>query len=198
MCGRFSVDDRNPEIKEMIEALPAEHLPIKTGEVFPTNGALTLINENKKVIPAAMLWGFPRYDGKGVLINARAESALARAIFKKSLLKNPLAIPVSGFFEWKKIKDPLTGQDKKVKYIFKNIDDGVLYLAGMWDMLENKHGGLLPYFTILTTEANKEMRPYHNRMPVLLRKKEIPDWLEGKNREEILTREPFFIHAQMV
>lgn len=197
MCGRFSVDDRNPEIMEMIEALPADHLPIKTGEVFPANGALTLINKDRKITPEAMIWGFTRYDGKGIIINARAESALAKPLFKNSLLKNPLVIPVSGFFEWEKIKDDITRQEKKVKYLFKDADNEISYLAGLWNVFENKEGRALPYFTILTTDANKEMLPYHNRMPVMLRKNEISEWLDGKNRAEILAREPFILHAQM-
>lgn len=197
MCGRFSVDDRNPEIKEMIDALPDGRLSVKIGEVFPTNGALTLIKKDKKITPAAMLWGFPRFDGKGTIINARAESALVKPLFKNSLLKHPLAVPVTGFFEWKKIEDELTGQEKKVRYIFKNAEDDILYLAGMWDIFKNKDGEDLPYFIILTTEANETMIPYHNRMPVLLKKGEISDWLEGKNRVKILTGKPFALQARL-
>ena len=52
-----------------------------------------------------MLWGFPRFDGKGLLINARAENALERKTFRESVRHRRCVIPAKGFYEWNRDKE---------------------------------------------------------------------------------------------
>jgi putative SOS response-associated peptidase YedK len=59
-----------------------------------------------------------------------------------------------------------------------------LLLAGFYR--EEEDG---PHFTILTTEASDQMRPVHDRMPVMLGPKEIHPWIfDESHLEEFLTR----------
>ena len=51
-----------------------------------------------------MAWGFPRFDGKGLLINARAESAMERKTFRNSVQHRRCIIPAKSFYEWDKAK----------------------------------------------------------------------------------------------
>lgn len=184
MCGRFDIDLSNKDIDRYVSQLPAGSPPLKQGEIFPTNNALTLIMHDGKPTPAAMAWGFPRWDGKGVLFNARAETALQKPMFKKALLQFPAVIPASGFFEWK--QDPDTAL--KEKFRFTAPEGRLLYLAGIWNLFPNE--GAPNRFTILTTAANSSMLPYHSRMPVLLQPNELELWLNGAIRNEVLARTP--------
>lgn len=190
MCGRFFVDAKNREIDRLLESLPSDSPPVKLGEVFPTDFALVMSCENREIAARAMSWGFPRWNAKGVVFNARAESALEKPFFRKSLLERPLAVPGSGFYEWK--SDP--GQKRKDKYLFKG-DAPVLYLAGFWNVFSEVD---IPRrcFTILTTAANESMMPFHDRMPVLLHADEVQLWLEGKDREGFMRRIPFAVRAE--
>lgn len=43
-------------------------------------------------------------DGRGILINARAETAMERHTFKESVLHRRCVIPAKGFWEWNKSK----------------------------------------------------------------------------------------------
>lgn len=192
MCGRFDLDLSNKDIDNLVKQLKPDHPPLKQGEIFPTNTALTLIMRDGAPVPEAMAWGFPRWDGKGVVFNARAESALEKPFFRKALLQYPAVIPVNGFYEWRKNLENGT----KDKFRFFNPDAGLLYLAGFWNIFPQEE--LPHHFTILTTAANASMLPYHSRMPVLLGTEELHPWLNGENRSEILTRQPRPVSAQQM
>ena len=196
MCGRFQVDldDDDGELGALFQHGPdgpALSESVQRGEVFPTQNAGVLVFSHTSVMAVPMAWGFPRYDGKGVIINARVETALQKPLFRKALLSCPVVIPTSGFYEWKSIP----GRKHKEKYLFREPGRSVLYLAGFFTLFPETDIPQPRRFVILTTEANASMRPYHNRMPVLLRKEELPDWLRGGNRGTLLTREPFALEA---
>ena len=196
MCGRFQVDldGDDGELKALFELEPVRPdlaESVHCGEVFPTQTAGVLVCAHNRITAAPMVWGVPRHDGKGVIINARVETALQKSLFRKALLSCPAVIPTSGFFEWKSVP----GRKKKEQYLFREPGRTVLYLAGFFILFPDT---LIPQpgrFVILTTEANAAMRPYHNRMPVLLRREELQDWLRGVNRGTFLTREPFAVEA---
>jgi putative SOS response-associated peptidase YedK len=44
-------------------------------------------------------------------------------------------------------------------------------LAGLWDVWRKPDRKRVESFTIITTEPNELVRPIHNRMPVILRRK---------------------------
>lgn len=189
MCGRFDVDQSNREIDQLLRMLPPERPPVKRGEVFPANPALTLVLKDSRPTPEALVWGFPRWNGKGVIFNARGETALQKAMFANALKNNPAVIPATGFYEWR--PDPLLG--KKEKFLFKMPGQAPLYMAAFW---KNFPDNPLPgNFVILTTTANDTTREYHQRMPVLLAEDEIEAWLSGAKRDEILSRIPFSLEA---
>lgn len=185
MCGRFFVDAKNREIDRLLELLPSNSLPVRTGDVFPSNSALVLAKIEDAQAPQSMKWGFPRKDGNGVIFNARSETALVKPLFKKALQKNPLVVPASGFYEWQAIP----GQKHKEKYLFNN-PDSLLWLAGFWNAFTDNDNHTLPYFTILTTQANPSVKPFHERMPVILEHNQIEAWLNGDGIAEMLRKTP--------
>ena len=58
---------------------------MKAGEIFPTNLAPVLLPGNDIVIPRLMVWGFPNFRSKGVIINARSETVREKKLFEASL-----------------------------------------------------------------------------------------------------------------
>lgn len=184
MCGRFFVDAKNREIDRLLTMLPEDAPEPKTGEIFPTDNAIVLTSGDKA---ESMSWGFPKYDGKGVIFNARAETALQKPMFAKSLRARPAAIPASGFYEWHET------DGRKEKFLFTDLKNPLLYLAGFWNFFGS--GPNPRHFTILTTAANASMLPYHHRMPVLLDPDEISGWLDGSNLQKFLEAEPISVKA---
>ena len=78
MCGRYFIDSDEPTMGTMLAALSPE-TPIHGGEVFPSNMAPVITRHGELT---TMRWGFPRFDGKGLIINARSETAAEKPMFR--------------------------------------------------------------------------------------------------------------------
>ena len=119
-----------------------------------------------------MYWGLKNPRG-GLIINARAETALQKPMFAAGVENRRLIIPAEKFYEWNGNKD---------KFTFCRPDSDVIYLAGFYDMSGNREA-----FVILTTAANDSMFPVHDRMPLMIEEKDVPDWLlEPRKTQEFL------------
>jgi len=165
------------------------HSPLSTlakGEVFPTNIAPVITRDGAADIGVyGYKWGFPHWKGAGVIINARAETALERKMFCKPLLERRCVIPSSGFFEWSRA----TGNNKKNKYLLRRPGERILYMAGMVNIFRDASGSEYSAFVILTTAANDSVAPIHDRMPVILAQDERDYWLnDNKFMEHALYR----------
>ncbi|KAF5065491.1 putative SOS response-associated peptidase YedK [anaerobic digester metagenome] len=170
MCGRYEMFI-NPENREMmrivkdIENKYGAKNNMRTGEIFPTNIVPILSCDSSNITPELLIWGFPKFHSKGVIINSRAETAIDKPTFKRSLLERRCVIPSTGFYEWK--------QDaSKQKYRFNLPESENLYMAGIWNEFKDEKR-----FVILTTAANNSMVDIHNRMPVILEREKIEDWI---------------------
>jgi putative SOS response-associated peptidase YedK len=58
-------------------------------------------------------------------------------------------------------------------------------IAGLWERWEGE-GGPLETCTLLTTEANELLAPYHDRMPVILGPDDYEVWLDADMRQSEL------------
>ncbi|MDK9701455.1 MAG: SOS response-associated peptidase [bacterium] len=111
-------------------------------------------------------WGRP--SAKGITANTRSDTLLNSDIYSKQLLRKPCIIPASGFYEWKKVGKA------RYPYHIQRKDKSLLWLAGIyWNDT--------PYsqFSIITTNANQQMIPLHDRMPLILTTEEFGDWFDS-------------------
>ncbi len=193
MCGRFYVDEGTArEIERVIRGVDLRIQKIRTGDIFPSQsaGILTCHSQQKNPLsagPAAknspalelneMHWGFPQYQKKGLLINAKAETALERRTFRENVLHRRCVIPARQFYEWDSDKNKVT---------FFREDRAVLFMAGFYNRFQDE-----VRFIILTTQANASVSPVHNRMPLVLDEGELEDWVyDDKFTEYVLHKTP--------
>ncbi|NCC05997.1 MAG: SOS response-associated peptidase [Proteobacteria bacterium] len=66
----------------------------------------------------------------------------------------------------------------KQPYFVRPTGDEVFALAGIWDQWEGKQGEVIESVAIITTSANELMQPIHDRMPVILGKGNVAEWIE--------------------
>ena len=169
MCGRFYVEREDlPEalLARMQEALLEK---VQWGEVFPSKNVLALAPSRSGQARAfSFIWGLPRRDGKGLVINARYETAARLPLFRDSALRRRCVIPASAYFEWDQRFDP------KPKLRFHQTDGGLIYLAGLYFMNATQQE---PCMVILTRPASAAFAPIHPRMPQLLSEDELQSWL---------------------
>ena len=164
MCGRYFVDDVVfSEIEKIVPAICADIQKQQAGDIYPSRKALVLTGTGQGLSAEEMLWGFPGYYQKGLLINARAETVLERKTFRDSVLHRRCIIPAGHFYEWDSGKNKAT---------FLSKDGTVLYMAGCYRRFENEDR-----FVIITTQANDSVSRVHDRMPLILEKDELEAWL---------------------
>jgi putative SOS response-associated peptidase YedK len=180
MCGRYYVDDdTSREIRKILEQIDAKYQNNnrKAGEIFPTNSAPILAAFRENVEPELAVWGFPKFNAKGVIINARAESVLEKRTFRESVMNRRCVIPSNGFYEW---------DSSKQKFYFRRNESDILYMAGIYNYYQEECR-----FVILTTNANESMEQIHDRMPVVLESDEIEQWISDNNStSRILNKRP--------
>ena len=189
MCGRYQVSTEE-EIMEMREILnevnerykDSEKLTaMKTGEIFPTETAPVIVTGKGETGVALMKWGIPQWKGNGVIINARAETAMEKPTFRSMLTHRRCVVPTTGFYEWQK----QTGSKTKTKYLFRLPDTKMVYLAGFYGL----YAGINEY-VILTTAPNSSISAYHDRMPLILTPDQISDWLKDVKFATELVQSP--------
>lgn len=173
MCGRYAffTDEENIEVKRITEMVDkkygAGNIPI--GEIFPSDNAVVLLSDdNKRVIDAGIMkWGYLNFKANSPIINARAETAGNLKMFAKSMEQYRCIVPSTGFYEW--AKEEKDGKSVKSKYLFNLEEQDMVYMAGLYNKDKK--------FAIITTKANESMEKIHNRMPLIIEKKYLRDWI---------------------
>lgn len=158
MCGRYVMDMGHAEIAEIYRDL-SDMPPLLKLDVYPSQQAPIFTAESPS--PQFVKWGFDGLYGKQLLINARAETVTEKPFFANDFAHSRCAIPCSGFYEW----------NDKIKHLFVRRDGKALYLAGFCKMQDTKR------FIILTKPATSPVEQFHDRIPVLLDKTDIDEYL---------------------
>ncbi len=127
---------------------------------------------------ALLRWGLVPFWAKDAkfgytTINARAEEVASKPAYREALKKRRCLVPADAFYEWQRIdaktKNPFAiALRSREPYAF----------AGLWERWSPKEGEALETFTIVTTDPNELMETIHNRMPVIVEKRDYDRWLE--------------------
>ena len=134
-----------------------------------------------------MRWGLvPFWSKAGTAafntINAKAETVATSPAYREPWKRRRCLVPADWFYEWKKI-------DEKTKqpYAISLKDGGLFAFAGLWDTWKNKASGEeLQTYTILTTDPNERLKPIHNRMPVIVARKDYERWMAPAEPSHLL------------
>jgi len=183
MCGRYYIadDETSAEIRRICDEIMERSLntspcvPMVTGEIFPTNTAPVLIAQQQSALPVLMTWGYPNWRGSGVLINARAETADEKPMFRSSISHRRCIVPSNGFFEWDHTKG-----HAKTKFLLHGKESPLLYMAGLYSEFTDKLGDKYTAYVILTVNANASVRPIHDRMPLIVEPGQYDRWLHDE------------------
>lgn len=167
MCGRFYVDDemRN-EIDKICKKIDQNYHQ-RAGDIRPSEESLVIRKDSDNELCAMSgIWGYQWKESKKLLINARVETIHLRPAFRNDYKYHRCVIPISGFYEWNR---------EKVQFRCRPLENQkVIYLAGIYSGTDQGSR-----FTIITTQANEKMRVVHDRMPVMIPREKLEDWLVG-------------------
>ena len=187
MCCRFLMEE-SPEMRPLIEAMNRSPLiagfqetgKIRTaGEVRPTeiSPAVAVSRLGKRMV-FPMRWGFRE---KGLLINARTETAAQKPLFREAWARHRCLIPASCYYEW----EHLPGADGRTKtgdrFRLQTPETGITWLCGLYRMERG-----VPCYVILTRDPGEEIRFLHDRMPLILPEDCTDRWIRPETRPEDL------------
>lgn len=168
MCGRYAFEASKKALIERYRLEKSEYEVEEKAEIFPTNVSPIVLPDAKL---AFLTWGFMPSFAKRPLINARAETILQKPTFKKAFQTKRCLVPATSFFEWK------TVDGKKVRHRISIKGQPIFSIAGICDFFVDKDGQERLMYSIITTDANEQMKEIHNRMPVILRPEQEKDYL---------------------
>jgi putative SOS response-associated peptidase YedK len=181
MCGRFTLtkDEFDDVVADLDAIVRPEYKTLHRPRynIAPTDQHWILRHkyEERQLLPAK--WGLVNSwadDMKraAAQINARSESAVTNRAFRGAYESRRCVVPADGFFEWQGAKD----QRRPVWY--HDAGGGLILFAGLYESWQDKKSGeWTRTFTILTTDANALIEPVHDRMPVVLRREHVDEWL---------------------
>lgn len=155
-----------------------------SGNIRPTYMAAVLApNKQGNVAVFPMIWGFTHESTPKPLINCRIETADQKPLWKDSWFRRRCVIPASWYYEWG-IPPSEVGfhnaneqhKIKKEKYAIQPEGAEITYLAGLYRFEEHR-GIQVPMFIVLTREAVAPVSSIHDRMPLILGKDSLSEWI---------------------
>ena len=195
MCGRYTSTSSVADLATVFEVdeVKAEPLPPRYN-VAPTLPvyavALTKPKDDEDKVPRRALgtfrWGLVPSWAKDPsignrMINARAEGIADKPAYRRSVARRRCLIPADAFYEWQRRRARDGRPAGKLPYAVRRRDGRPMALAGIWEVWrdkENPDAEPVRSCAIVTTGANALMAPIHDRMPVVLEKKDWSAWLD--------------------
>ena len=179
MCGRYAlatpVDDLQrrfgfagrPNLAPNYNVAPTRAAPVLRRRADDGGRELALVRWG--LVPA---WS-EGPDSRFSMLNARAETVATKPAYRAAFRQRRCLVPADGFYEWQK------RDGRKQPYFIHPKDGEPMAFAGLWERWASHDGQqVIESFTIVVTDANKLVRPIHDRMPVILAPDDFERWLD--------------------
>jgi hypothetical protein len=103
-----------------------------------------------------------------------------RSAFREAFKRRRCLVPADAFYEWQKL-DPKHKQPFAIALASRE----PYGFAGLWERWKiPRPTEWLETFSIITTDPNEVVAPLHNRMPVIIERKDYARWLENRTPEQ--------------
>ena len=180
MCCRYYME-LSPELRPIVEEMNRSPLVrrfqettavMTSGEIRPTNVAPVIASNRsgeRTVFP--MKWGFS-VPGRPLLINARAETAGEKVMFREAWKAHRCIVPASWYYEWEHRVRNDGKKETGEKYMIQPAGSPVTWMCGLYRIEDG-----LPAFVVLTREAEEGIRFIHDRMPLMLPEEQVGEWI---------------------
>lgn len=174
MCGRFALYEEIAILEHFFDTR-LHDLYEPSYNIAPSKMVSCLVGDEGERILAQQCWGLSPSWMKNLtsrIINARIETVSQKPMFKRLLKAQRCCVIGSGYFEWQK-----TQQGKIPQYIHKKSREPFA-MAALWMATSQ---GNVKECVILTAQANVDLAPIHDRMPVTVPLDWIDEWLSGES-----------------
>jgi putative SOS response-associated peptidase YedK len=184
MCGRMTQQTPPSDVAKIFDAeLRNDDLREEDGwtpsfNVAPTDPVTVVLEREDGRVVERHRWGLipawadsPTQGAK--LINARAETVERSPSFRVALRRRRCIVPADGFYEWER------KGNKRLPFYLHPAGRSILAFAGLWSIWKDPAtGDWIPSCSVVTTQANDDVSPLHDRMPVVLAPGDWWTWLD--------------------
>ena len=177
MCGRYTLSTATEDVARVFEV--PDYQPLRPRYNVAPSQLVAVIGLKPDGLTRGMIqvrWGFvPNWASDPTSgpkpINAKSETIHWKSPFADSFRQKRCLIPANGFFEW-----GVEGK-RKVAHHFRMRGGGPFAFAGIWDLWRAEGHTPLLSCAIITVAANELVKPFHERMPAILRPEHYTPWL---------------------
>jgi putative SOS response-associated peptidase YedK len=183
MCGRYARFGPQHRYAELFAAKAMGNL-LARYNIVPSNAVLIARNSEwgnyRELITVD--WGLLPPWAKGPKdgprpINARAETAAQRPMFRNALARRRCLVAADGFYEWKR------DGGRKRPYFIRLKGGEPFGMAGIWERWAPPGESPVDTVAILTCAANDLVGELHDRMPVIVDPKDYGLWMDPEVRD---------------
>jgi putative SOS response-associated peptidase YedK len=199
MCGRYG---RRADKQRIAEWFRTHNTDVFDEEYYETNersftpwhdirpqSTQPVVRHDRETgerVLALMKWGLVPYWSQTPKvnfssINARSDKLTSSGAWREPWKHRRCLIPANVFYEW----EPLTKEEEKKKvrkpWAVSLPDERLFAFGGIWDRWKGKdetHNEIVfESFSIITTDPNELLEPFHNRCPLIIEPKDYERWL---------------------
>jgi len=179
MCGRYTLSASPEAIQEHFQLSEWGNLSLLEPRynIAPSQNVSVIFQpeSGSEKDLSFMKWGLIPHWAKDSkigykMINARAETLTDKPAYRAAFKRQRCLIPADGFYEWK------TLAGRKQPHHFRYHGSDVFAFAGLWEYWKGDKE--IYSCTIITTEADDNVKNIHSRMPVILPHTFYDKWLD--------------------
>jgi len=179
MCGRYTLATPSDALVETFE-VPEPSFPVEPRyNIAPGQFAPIVAADRRGRRMGLLRWGFlPARAGgdRRPLVNARSETVDSLPSFRAAFAARRCLVPADGFYEWR--RSAASRKEAPTPFWFHPTGDGPVSFAGIWERSTGPEGEERYGFAIITTAANAEVAPVHDRMPLVVPGTHRSRWLD--------------------
>jgi putative SOS response-associated peptidase YedK len=177
MCGRYRIKDAEAFKRYLKEQFGIDVADFAARyNVAPSQVMQVItVDDAGNFVARKMRWGYVPFWEKNdkpriAPINARAEEAMAKPMFRQSLERRRCLVPADGFYEWQ-VRAGLGKQPFDISVA----DSAPFFFAGIFEQGTVTRPDS---YLLFTTKPNELMATIHDRMPAILTEENAKRWIQ--------------------
>lgn len=172
MCGRVLIGEQKDLL---ITSRNGQQFKAKSNAAGNPGSVLPVVTDALPDKVQQFRWGLLTLEDDRIHSknkHAKIEHLHSVGLWRNLLGKKHCVIRIQAFFEYNKA-------DGKT-YRIERVDGKPFYIAGLWDIwIDIKTNVLIPTFVMITVPPNRAMAEIHDRMPAIMERGEVKNWLNG-------------------
>lgn len=193
MCGRFTLTSDGKDLMDYLGVTnwDSDFTWLPSHNIAPVQKIPVLTCKSERIIQG-MYWGLVPNWSKDMkigsrMINARIETLTEKPAYHNLVQSKRCIVIAAGYYEW------MHSNHGKQPYYIHDPKNRILPFAGLWDEWTNDKKQSRLTCTIITTKPSTELRHIHNRMPVILAKDRIDEWIDcsQQNKKALNLLKPY-------